>query len=1112
MKKKLTVLCILALVSSIAFGDKAETESSSEVVILGSYFNFSRDVNSSGSSSASYTESGTPTSPTNPTNPVSPVNPVTPVNPGLISVVRENGFTVVGKSNYGEIKNYTVSGNIVATDMVALWVSDTNTSVTNIGILSSNYTVGNSVSVSVEDGANFINNGTISGGTSGLSIRTGSRGINNGIIDNLGFDGMTVGNGSEGINGTSGIIKNGGNYGMSAYGIGTKAINNGIIENGQDSGMLMSSGSQGVNNGIIRNHGSGGMVINSGSQGINNGLIDNGSGSGMVISGSGSLGINETSGIMKSGMGVGSAGQGINKGLIDGGGMAISGSGSLGVNENTGIIKGNVLIADGAQGINKGIVEGTMTIRIVTIGSSQTMGINDSTGTIGFMNVYNDGAQGINNGLINGIGGNYGMRVDNQSIGINNGTIEIIGNSGVLVTGGTMTNNGVIKNQGRYGIEIYHLGSLVTNEITGVISNTGDYGVSVNSNNTFINKGLIDNGGNYGVYTQNALGIGTNDIIGVISNGGNYGMSTKNGLIINKGTIENRGNYGMYIEGANGEGRNYGTIHLVGNNKTGVLVNFGGTFINNGIIQIDGTNSIGIAAKNNSTVKIGQNSQIILNGNAAITQSSTDYTDPTSLGLANSNSGGKAYDLDATSTLINAGTILTSSLFSVGSTGKFVLDTKTGVINAGSIYLEGDMYVNAEGTADSSENQYTFEVLNTSSLTGSGNVVSDSYLFTSEVEQNSSGTYSIIMTRKNFQDVFTGKFGNLLEQNYDNSENNISKNKIYNSLKINITTEEQANLAEREITNAGIVSNLMYQGFNINKVLDKSVNALLEQRNNGVDHGLYINFIGSETNADTEDNSLGFKDKSLGMTIGIMKKIGEKTSVGGFLGYLNSDVDYKDNNNSNQESDTIYINGSLVTDLTEKIKWTNNLSYNYGRTDVSRKITYDRSYQELTGDFNSWSVGGRTEIEYTQDLGNRINIRPSFGINVDYLNQEAYTETGSEEYNVKVNEKDGTSVRAELGLKSDIIVYNTANTKFKAVPSVSYSYELGNPYGDRDVFFTTFDDGISVSSREVGKNQVDLGLNLVYDYKSLSLLAGYNMGLSKDSQDQNMNVGFKYKW
>ena len=369
------------------------------------------------------------------------------------------------------------------------------------------------------------------------------------------------------------------------------------------------------------------------------------------------------------------------------------------------------------------------------------------------------------------------------------------------------------------------------------------------------------------------------------------------------------------------------------------------------------------------------------------------------------------------------------------------------------------------------------------------------------------------MARKNFTDVFDGDFGNVLEKNYDGSENDSSKNKIYNSLKVNVTSSEQAKLAEEELTGKGIVSNLMYQGFNRSNVLGKSTEALLDKRDNLKDHGVYINFIGSETNADENEDSSGYKDKEIGMIIGGMKKVSNNTSAGGFLGYLSSDIDYKDNGKSNQKSDTLSISGALVTDVTEKLKWTNTINYNYGMTDMTRKITYDRSNRELNGDFNSWSAGGKTKIEYTQNIGKNIELIPSFGVSVDYLRQNSYTETGDNTYALNVDGASGTSVRAEVGLRPDITVYNSTNTNFKVIPSVRYSYELADPYKDRDVTMSAFDDGISVISREAGKDVLDLGIHLVYNYKeNISVFGGYNAGFSDDTRDESFNFGIKYQW
>ena len=1047
-------------------------------------------------------------------------------------MIAKNGGKVVNAIN-GEISNETDYG---------MYADGTGTAAQNDGTVKNNGNRG----VQASSGGEGINSETgiiQNTGNSGMYSDSGSSILNSGVIENGGSYGMYVTGKGTGVN--TGTIANKKEYGITVSEADSLAINDetGVISNNGRFGMNVENSATGINKGVIANNGILGMHVKNKAQGYNYGTISNTQDYGAYVIGGDTKFINEETGVIyntgKSGIYVIGTGRAENKGLVKNSqdyGVYVEEAGSSFVNEKSGTIANNgrygIYISEG-EGENNGIVmnAGDAGIYITDSGTVRNRGVILNDGIQGIY-VKNKG-KGYNSGTVKNTQ-NYGVYVAGTDSYFSNesaGRIENTGAYGIHTTSGANAENyGLVKNTREYGMYASD-SSIVTNKETGVIANKGSTGMLATAYSDAVNMGIIENAGERGMHLrQNSRGINTGTIkntgdsgvvvvesskvinYGIIENAGDYGiLLDTGGIATNNGTIRNSGNYGIYSRQSETAtiAANHGTIHLTGDNKTGVYVN-NTTFINNGIIRIDGKNATGIKAENNSIVKIGQNSQIILDGNDPITQANTDYEDITSSGTANSNSGGKAYDLDSTSTLVNAGTILTSGNFTVEKEGKFVLDTLTGEIEASSLNLEGDIYVNAEGLLDSSENSYILENIKVDSVTGTGNIMSDSYLFTASME-NENDNYSMIMNRKDFNDVFSGDLGKVLENNYSGSENIDEQNSLYNSLKKNVASEASAKTAQEEITGESILSNLSYQQLQQNKMLEDGIFELLDKKSD-VNQGFYLNFLGGKTEADTKENAIGYDSDSYGFTAGVMKKTGENTSIGGFVGYLNSDTDYKDNGKSNQNTDTWTIKGAVEQVITDKLVWTSTIGYNISNTDTARKITYDSTNREVKGNFDSWSLNAKTQLKYTYDITDRINLRPMAGISLDYLSQDGYTESGAG-YNMDVKSAEAFSVRPEIGLESEITVFKNDTSNIKVIPSARYSYETGNPYKDRDIVLAGFNDAVSVESRETGRNDLNLGLGIEYGFKDkIKLYGEYNKGVSDDNDNQVIKAGFKILW
>ena len=1123
MKRRKIMLFLLAVISSGAI--KAEVKNQNEIMVIGSYFNFYNN-----SFHTREHKNSTPDPDVNPDSddpipdpfplpePIPPIpdpepEPTPEPDPVFVDpfpVVKEDGIVVAEKNIVGKLLNYNVTGNIVSNGLAALWMTDKNTNVFNYHTLES---INNNFTVEVEGQAHFENNGTVLGNAGGVVVSGGSSILNNGTIKNSGNFGIVVHeSSSEAVNGQSGIIQNSGMAGIYVES-DASAVNMGTIKNGSDYAFYVKdAGSLGINDvtGIIENAGHKGMYAENGGKVINYGLIRNRDCWGMLANGLGSEAVNEVGGIVRngtyhtpyyfdiSGIQASNGARAINKGTVENlgqYGMAASGTGSEIINETTGVVANTQLsgMYAGAQGkaVNKGLIKNGI------IGQA-------NSGQSG-MDITGSGSLGINEttGVISNLG-YYGMHVLNGGEVINKGKIQNNFSTGIFADGtGTKVTNettGVIGNAGSNGIS---LGSGASGVNKGIIENTGSYGVSSSIGTSFINEatGIIKNAGDYGVSTNGATSTVQN--YGTISNLGNYGLSITAGTATNNGTISNTGNYGMFVT-SGAKVVNNGIIHMTGDNKTGVLV-VGSTFTNNGTILMEGHNTIAIKASSNSIVKIASGSEIILKDGAVedkVTQSNTDFAGK---GAANTSANGNFYVLDATSTLINAGTVSSSRLLNIQGDGKFVLDSETGSINTDTLNLGVNLYMSADSTLNSSSDVYTKKNLNVNKITGVGQIVSDSKVFNVNLDEQN----NTVFTRNNFQDLFSEDLGLVLEKNYAGSEDNEIQNKVYNSLKT-ISKDEKLLAANEELTGQATVGNQMNQQYTQDKMINRGIEQILDRRDTS-NNGFYVNFLGEKSEVDTKDDSIGYKSDAGGIIIGGMKKIGETTAIGGFVGYLDSHYDYKDAAESSQDTDTWSVTGVVEKKIFDNFKWTTKLGYNLNSNDVNRKITYDDSNKNVRGEFDSWSLGGSTEVEYTQKINDRISLRPSIGAVLDYISQDSYSENGADGLNLNVDSVDALSSKVGIGLAADISAYKSAKHEIKIVPRADYLYELGDPYKDKSVNLAAFSDNMDIWSRNTGKNDLNLGLDLQYEYmEKLTLFAGYNAGVLEDNKTQNINAGFKY--
>ena len=485
----------------------------------------------------------------------------TAINDGIINVEGGNGIVAFGSNSTGAT---TVNNDIINVNngngMYALVGEDKDGSFTGTATI-------------VNNGVIEVNNEWINGmSVSGLNaIAVNNKDINinknNGFGMNTGGNGTSINNGTINVEGGTGILAFGGEFGA-ATGVNNENIivNSGIGMDAKHDGALA------TNNGIITVNSGVGMKAEIEKNGDGNYI-----GSAIVVN-------NDTINV--------NAGVGMK--AMQSGAVATN-NGNIEVNDENIEAKG-MEATDGAQAIN---------------GANGTININGS-GNIGMM-TFADSSEAINSGTIN-VNAGVGMKaIQSGAVSTNNGNIEV--------------NDENIEAKGMEATD----GAQVINGTNGIININGNGNIGMMASgdgSEAINSGTINVDGinNTGMMAFNDGAIATNNQTINVNTG--IGMKALNdgSKIVNNETIEVNGSYnkGMLSDGLGSTATNYGTINVNGDHNEGMTAWNGGTIDNQGTINLNGTNGLGIYIdnssylKNSGTIDIinddGTNTDIINNG------------------------------------------------------------------------------------------------------------------------------------------------------------------------------------------------------------------------------------------------------------------------------------------------------------------------------------------------------------------------------------------------------------------------------------------------------------------------------------------------------------------
>jgi hypothetical protein len=683
----------------------------------------------------------------------------------------------------------------------------------------------------------------------------------------------------------------------------------------------------------------------------------------------------------------------------------------------------------------------------------------------------NSNSIAINNGTITGSGQITGIDARESSQGTNNGNIEL--ESEIIASSGENFKTLVSKVRGMRGRDE---GTTVTNDK--IIKLAGKaVGIEVDRKASGINNGSIS------LISKNEENYGWTEVVG---------MSADNSKITNNGIIDIL-NGGIGMQGVNNSSIiNNGKINIDGENSIGMYAGSNSTAINaeEGVINVGSLAQAGMVAD-------GESALIINKGTINLAQRD-GLTEETKESIAlQSINGGK---------IENNGTInIDGDLnLTTGKNSSYVIGTtkdgEYGKISVKTAKLDGNIVVSTQITKSGFKNEYTLQnVVDAEDITLGDNFKfnSDSLLYDATAKTDTWGNLDATLTRndKTLADYSTDEtkenaevFGKYYtEESYKKLSSDAQSviSAIDTSSKENLNKD----LGELKPT---IYSNISRQILDTNKFFKEQekevINTLGENEYN-------FAFIGDYKDVDSKGLIEGYTSKASGF----IGAINLGNDIFGTIGYSYNDIDYKDNSNGNIQTIHLGLNKMLTY---EKFDISLGLNGEYNFNEYNREIEFLN--RNAKSDFNSYAVGFTSEI--SRVFGKESYLKPYLGLDVTYLNYESFKEKNANSLNVAMDSQDYVSVLPKVGIG----IGNKFNN-LRTFANVEYSYELGNMNKSQTYMFEGFEGKAKLENDNLENTLVTTKVGASYEMNTLSLTGTVGKEFGKrDDTFVTVSLGYKF--
>lgn len=433
------------------------------------------------------------------------------------------------------------------------------------------------------------------------------------------------------------------------------------------------------------------------------------------------------------------------------------------------------------------------------------------------------------------------------------------------------------------------------------------------------------------------------------------------------------------------------------------------------------------------------------------------------------------------------------------------------IISTGTVNLNDDIKIGTENLIGLSEEQlkkYENQVIVSADkgITGNGNLVSDSYIFSVESDKsegkNLQNNLSITdIKRKNFNSIVANKeLGNILENSYENMS---EKEKDFYKYIASGSTSSEFSKKLDEAAGTDNITTLQTQVMDITKDLNRQYRGF--SKSNEADDVVF-SYLNSKSEAGSEGKYQGFERKSNGIMTAYNKNISDKLRTGAGFSYMTSDIDYTSNSSNKIETwnargyfDYGFKNINLLTDL----------SFSYNKSENKRQIS--GTLNEGTADI--YTLGLNNSLYGNYKINEKFSFSPSINLDFTYYYQDDYQE-GENTLAVEAEKTDRMYMTLGAGAEFKYDLFSFGKNKFSLVGGLEYSYDVLSENEDMEIELTAFKDGkFSEEIRKTDKEFLMYDLGISYEYgETYSVDIKYSKELINDVENEKIGLDFSYKF
>lgn len=433
------------------------------------------------------------------------------------------------------------------------------------------------------------------------------------------------------------------------------------------------------------------------------------------------------------------------------------------------------------------------------------------------------------------------------------------------------------------------------------------------------------------------------------------------------------------------------------------------------------------------------------------------------------------------------------------------------IYSTGKINLGSDVKISTDkllGLSEEELKKYENHTVITADkgITGNGNLVSDSYIFSVESDKsegkNLQNNLSITdIKRKNFNSIVSNKeLGNILENSYENMS---EKEKDFYKYIASGSSSYEFSKKLDEAAGTDNITTLQIQVMDITKDLNRQYRGFAE--NNEAD-GVVFSYLNSKSEAGSEEKYQGFERKSSGIMTAYNKNISDKLRTGAGFSYMTSDIDYTSNSSNKIETwnargyfDYGFKNINILTDL----------SFSYNKSENKRQIS--GTLNEGTADI--YTLGLNNSLYGNYKINEKFSFSPSINLDFTYYYQDDYQE-GENTLAVEAEKTDGMYMTLGAGVEFKYDLFSFRKNKFSLVGGLEYSYDVLSENEDMEIELTAFKDGkFSEEIRKTDKEFLIYDLGISYEYgETYSVDIKYSKELINDVENEKIGLDFSYKF